>query len=310
MEPNRSYHTESSGHNNGEASHSSTQLSARQKEYLDWRQIRKNITKGETLDPSIQLSCKQKKYLDWLQAEKEKKARRKARWEARKEYARQHGIVKKKVVKVPEVITLMQDSTCDINICIDLSFIGLMTNRYKSETGRQIRKVYEENRAAKAPLHVHLTRYTGLAKERLRKRGVTQEADLHFHEGHYLDVFEKDRLIYLTSDSKNVLDRLEENKVYIIGGLSGHTKHKSLCYRTATSEGIAHAQLPIKSSFNIKSKKSRILHIYQVFQILLKVSEGKSFNEAVRIVFSNRQNILSDAAYYEEDGAYEEEFSD
>lgn len=49
---------------------------------------------------------------------------------------------------------------------------------------------------------------------------------INFHEAPYLEVFPKDNIVYLTSESDNVIEQFEENTAYIIGGLVDHNKHK------------------------------------------------------------------------------------
>lgn len=47
-----------------------------------------------------------------------------------------------------------------------------------------------------------------------------------YHEKNYLDVFPKEKLFYLTSESDNVIEEFEEDTYYIIGGLVDHNQHK------------------------------------------------------------------------------------
>ena len=52
--------------------------------------------------------------------------------------------------------------------------------------------------------------------------------DAHFHAEDYDAVLPKDRIVYLSSESDNVLSELEPEKYYVIGGLVDHNAHKGL----------------------------------------------------------------------------------
>ena len=45
-------------------------------------------------------------------------------------------------------------------------------------------------------------------------------------EQSYHEVFAKDDIIYLSAESDNVLESLEEGKAYVIGGLVDHNREK------------------------------------------------------------------------------------
>ncbi|KAJ9575346.1 hypothetical protein L9F63_025705, partial [Diploptera punctata] len=56
---------------------------------------------------------------------------------------------------------------------------------------------------------------------------------VNFHSESYTDVFESKDIVYLTSESDNIITSLQDGKVYIIGGLVDHNSQKGLCHQIA-----------------------------------------------------------------------------
>lgn len=75
-------------------------------------------------------------------------------------------------------------------------------------------------------MQLHVTSFTGKSKNEMGKHNGYENWDINFHSDNYLDIFPKNSLVYLTSESDNVITELEQDKVYIIGGLVDHNAHK------------------------------------------------------------------------------------
>ncbi|MBW0487989.1 hypothetical protein O181_027704 [Austropuccinia psidii MF-1] len=91
-------------------------------------------------------------------------------------------------------------------------------------------------------------------------------------------------LIYLTADSPNVLETIDEDKVYIIGAIVDHNRHKNLCLNLAIKQGFHHAQLPI-GQYMSELKTRKVLTVNQVMEIMVSwLSERdwrKSFEQVI-----------------------------
>lgn len=46
------------------------------------------------------------------------------------------------------------------------------------------------------------------------------------HDKHFTDIFSKEKIVYLTAESENVIEKIEDDHIYIIGGLVDHNSHK------------------------------------------------------------------------------------
>ncbi|KAH9508468.1 tRNA methyltransferase 10 [Bulinus truncatus] len=220
---------------------------------------------------------KQLKREKWLVIKQEKrrasKQKRKQRLAEMREKGEEIGPSRKKLKT-----NTMKNSSCKIRVIIDLSLDDYMAEKDVNSLSCQIQHSYSANRRAANPIQLYLCSLGGKAKQRLDSIGDYKGWDIYKESLSYEELFPKESLVYLSSESPNVLTSLSEDKVYIIGGLVDHNRHKGLCYNLAVEKGISHAQLPISEYLDMKTRK--VLAINHVFSILLKYTECGSWKEA------------------------------
>lgn len=54
--------------------------------------------------------------------------------------------------------------------------------------------------------------------------------------------------MYLTADSENLIEVLDSEMTYIVGGIVDHNRYKLLTYKKAMEQGIKHGRLPIREN--------------------------------------------------------------
>lgn len=94
-------------------------------------------------------------------------------------------------------------------------------------------------------------------------------------------------VVYLSSESPYVLDRLEPNTSYVVGGLVDKNREKGLCYRLARERGVRTAKLPIGEYLVMASR--RVLATNHVVEIMLRWLECGDWGEAFLKVIPKRK---------------------
>jgi Trm5-related predicted tRNA methylase len=61
----------------------------------------------------------------------------------------------------------------------------------------------------------------------------------------YIDLFDKDRLVYLTPDSPNEMTHFDHDAIYIVGGIYDDDNKEPLTYQKAVRQNIRHQKLPL-----------------------------------------------------------------
>ncbi|XP_070515716.1 tRNA methyltransferase 10 homolog A isoform X2 [Cardiocondyla obscurior] len=184
----------------------------------------------------------------------------------------------------------MAASACKLTITIDLSFDELMIDKDIAKLTKQILRCYTLNRRAKAPMQFSLTSFTGKSRASMEKHNGYEHWDVSFYTESYINIYPKDKIIYLTSESNNVIDNLQHDCIYVIGGLVDHNAHKGMCHKLAVEAGVKHGRLPLDKFLQMKARK--VLTVDHVFEILLRVSEGDTWQEAFLKVLPERKNAL------------------
>ena len=77
---------------------------------------------------------------------------------------------------------------------------------------------------------------------------LPNEHSSYFHSTResYMDLFDKDRLVYLTPDSPNEMTDFDHNAVYILGGIYDDENKEPLTYQKAVRQNIRHVKLPLE----------------------------------------------------------------
>jgi tRNA (guanine9-N1)-methyltransferase len=144
-----------------------------------------------------------------------------------------------------------------LNVVIDCDFNSYMMEKEINSMQTQIGRCYTANRNSINPCPLTVTSFGGELQKVLDKKTPSRVhwKGIEFTSDSYLDRFEKDKLVYLSADSDNVAFELDENKVYIIGGIVDKNRHKGLCQKKAEEQGIPTAQLPIGEYLQLATRK-------------------------------------------------------
>ncbi|XP_055710071.1 tRNA methyltransferase 10 homolog A isoform X2 [Phlebotomus papatasi] len=239
-----------------------------------------------------------------LSKRKIKKLAKMQKWEVRKKIKRQQEREKQRLKRQQAILAGIErtspsrkelkynttsKSPSPISVAVDLDFDDLMIDKDICKCVKQLLRIYTVNRRSQTPIPLFFTgiKKDGRIHKTLERNDGYQNWDVKISHESFLELFDREKIVYLTSDSDNVLDTLEDNHVYIIGGLVDHNSQKGLCHKIAEDKGLRHARLPLNENVVIKTRT--VLTINHVFEILLRVTEKKSWKEAILSVLPMRK---------------------
>lgn len=108
------------------------------------------------------------------------------------------------------------------SVIIDCSYEEHMVYRETVNSAKQMTFVFGDNRIHKSPFNIHLCNVNmrGPFMKQMRKNIPSLEEPwfpLNIHSESYLDLFPKEKLVYLTPHCREELTHFDHDAVYIVG---------------------------------------------------------------------------------------------
>ncbi|XP_056608654.1 tRNA methyltransferase 10 homolog B isoform X2 [Triplophysa dalaica] len=233
-----------------------------------------------------------RKQRNWERRVEANKSKRKEEKQRKKLNSRNKDIngtqLSKRVMKAITKERLEDAREAGLVLCVDLSMTDHMSHKEISRLAGQIRRLYGSNKKALQPFHIFLTelkRDSLLYKECVRMNDGFLNYLIDVTDETWFHLFPSEDVIYLTPDASKALERVDEDKVYILGGLVDESIQKKISYKRAKELGVRTMRLPIDEYMvkksNPKNFYSKILAINQVFEILLAFCETKDWTTAL-----------------------------
>eukprot|EP01031_Cornospumella_fuschlensis_P042786 gene42786-52281_t len=173
------------------------------------------------------------------------------------------------------------------HVIIDCSWEDFHTESTLKSLTQQIMFCYGFNRRHEKPVTLHLSSLGPRSIANLQKVAYENWAGLSTSPLDYLqsDQYsvapspDKKQLVYLTSDSPNILEKVEDNCAYIIGGIVDRNVYKGATLKKATDAGLRTARLPLREHVTLNA--SPVLTVNHVFEILLRFAVAGDWKVAI-----------------------------
>ena len=118
--------------------------------------------------------------------------------------------------------------------------------------------------------------------------------ELEIRSEHILELFEEEKVVYFSPDAEEVCGELEEDKIYVIGGIVDRDRLKGVSYKTCKEKEIRAVRLPINECGVLEEGEkfpNKSLNVNTMYNVLLKYSECGEWKEALRPLLPTRRGF-------------------
>ncbi|KAM7300580.1 mitochondrial ribonuclease P protein 1 homolog [Ixodes scapularis] len=185
----------------------------------------------------------------------------------------------------------------------DLDYESEMTKREIVNAADQLQEAYAANRTHPDPFNLVFCNVEEGGQYKRRLLGALPHLEqpnclITTTEKSYLDLYPRERLVYLTPDAKQTLS-YDHDAIYIVGALVDKSTQKPLSLAKAKRDGIRVAKLPLENYLQWGKSSSKTLTLNALMNILLEMKTTgdwtKAFNFVPRRKLKSEQELQAEA---------------
>ncbi|KAL1138108.1 hypothetical protein AAG570_009800 [Ranatra chinensis] len=187
------------------------------------------------------------------------------------------------------------------DLVVDCSYTSHMTIKEASNCAKQMMMMFAENRIHDDPFNMHFcsaVRDDNVMSRLFKFIPTMYDASfpMNITPKSHLDLFPKERLVYLTPHCREELRTYSHHDVYIIGAMVDKANNEPLSLAKAKSQGLRMAKLPL-DRYLAWGMGSKSLTLNQVLAILLDMkSNGGDWEAALRKNVPQRKVVTKEQA--------------
>ena len=228
--------------------------------------------------------------------EKSKKERNIDEWnklsEEEKEERQERRVQRQEEIRLRLTAAVSNTATQNLQVCIDLSFEESHSEVEKKSMLYQVCLAYGVLRKAEKPVHLHITgigKITPATMLAFTDLGAMNWEFTTRHDNSAWEEFDRDKVVILSPDAEEALpEELDENLVYVIGGIVDRTVRKAVSLDMANKQEIRTMRLPIQEHLRGKYQ-SPVLNIDTVVSCLCSYMHLRTWKEALETSMPKRR---------------------
>ncbi|GFU28708.1 mitochondrial ribonuclease P protein 1 homolog [Nephila pilipes] len=173
-------------------------------------------------------------------------------------------------------------------VIIDMDYDCFMRKQDCNNCGEQLLELYGVNRRNCYPFdltfcNVDLASPTMSSFNRYMPNLYSPDNFITLTNQSYLDLYPKEKLVYITPHAKEPLKTYDHNAVYIVGGLVDKCVREPVILAKAKREGIRAVHLPY-DEYLMWGRGNKSLPLNQLLEILLEMKNTNDWKKAFRYV--------------------------